>query len=63
LNILVRHPGPWQIGFQHENYAAGHFWRHVADLAFDGNWTETTEAVPGRPAAPPDHFIRSGLGS
>lgn len=60
LAVLARHPGPWEIGFQHDNPSAGAFWRRVADAAFrpDG-WVETREAVPGRPGVPPDHFIRS----
>ncbi len=61
LEILTGHPGPWQIGFQHDNAAAGTFWRRVAGLAFGPDWVETMEPVPGRPAAPPDHFIRSAL--
>ncbi|RIX29985.1 GNAT family N-acetyltransferase [Amnibacterium setariae] len=60
LAVLGRHPGPWEIAFQHANPVAGAFWRRVADAAFgpDG-WTETEEPVPGRPQAPSDHFIRS----
>ena len=60
LAVLGAHPGPWEIGFQHGNAAAGAFWRRVADAAFGpGGWTETMEPVPGRPHVPPDHFIRS----
>jgi predicted acetyltransferase len=60
LAVLARHPGPWEIGFQHENTAAGAFWRRAADAAFGpGGWVETEEAVPGRPLVPPDHFIRT----
>ena len=60
LEVLARHPGPWEIGFQHENPSAGAFWRRVADLAFgEGGWTEVTRPVPGRPQVPPDHFIRT----
>lgn len=60
LAIIARHRGPWEIGFQHENPAAGAFWRRVADAAFgpDG-WAETEEPVPDRPLVPPDHFIRT----
>ena len=58
--VLARHPGPWEIGFQHDNTTAGAFWRLVADRAFGpGVWAETEEAVPDRPLVPPDHFIRS----
>lgn len=59
LDVLGRHPGPWQIGFQHDNIAAGHFWRRVADSAFGHDWVEVEETVPGKPTAPPDHFVRS----
>jgi predicted acetyltransferase len=60
LAVLERHPGPWEIGFQHDNGAAGAFWRRVADTAFGpGGWGETEESVPGRPGVPPDHFLRT----
>ena len=60
LAVLDRHPGPWQIGFQHDNRGAGAFWRRVADAAFGpGGWAETEESVPGRPHVAPDHFIRT----
>lgn len=63
LAVLAGHPGPWEIGFQHENISAGAFWRRVADAAFGADgWTETEEAVPDRPLVPPDHFIRSAVG-
>ena len=59
LAVVARHPGPWEIGFQHDNVGARGFWRRVADVAFGpGGWAETEEAVPGRPLVPPDHFIR-----
>jgi predicted acetyltransferase len=59
LAVLARHPGPWEIGFQHDNAAAAAFWRRVAGLAFPGGWSEVRQDVPGRPDAPPDHFLRS----
>lgn len=60
LAVLERHPGPWEIGFQHDNASAGSFWRRTADLALGpGGWAETRKAVPGRPDVPPDHFVRS----
>jgi predicted acetyltransferase len=60
VEVLARHPGPWEIGFQHDNPSAGAFWRRVADRAFGaGRWAETTSPVPGRPGVPPDHFIRT----
>jgi predicted acetyltransferase len=58
--VLARHPGPWEVAFQHGNTGAGAFWRRVADRAFGaGRWTETEQPVPDRPAVPPDHFIRT----
>jgi hypothetical protein len=61
LVVLEQHPGPWEIGFQHDNASAGRFWRRVADAAFGRDaWIETEEPVPHRPLVPPDHFIRSG---
>jgi predicted acetyltransferase len=58
--VLGRHPGPWSIGFQHDNLSAGVFWRAVAEITFGpGHWTEITRPVPGRPDVPPDHFIES----
>lgn len=59
LDVLGRHPGAWQIAFQHANPAAGVFWRHVAERAWPGAWVETVEPVPDRPELPPDHWIRS----
>jgi predicted acetyltransferase len=60
LEVLARHPGPWEIAFQHENPSAGVFWRRVANDAFgDGGWTEGSRPVPGRPHVPPDHVIRT----
>ena len=60
LEVLARHPGAWQIAFQHDNRAAGAFWRSVADDAFGpGRWTEAERPVPGRPGVPPDHFLET----
>jgi predicted acetyltransferase len=59
LEVIGRHPGPWAIPFQHDNAAAGPFWRRVATDAWGDAWTETTEPVPGKPDVPPDHWIRS----
>jgi predicted acetyltransferase len=60
IDVLGRHPGPWSIGFQHDNTGAAIFWRAVADAAFGpSRWTETTHPVPGKPHVPPDHFIES----
>lgn len=60
IDVLSRHPGPWSIGFQHDNLGAGVFWRTVAGIAFGADrWTEILRPVPGRPDVPPDHFIES----
>lgn len=60
LDVLGRHRGPWAIGFQHENPAAGRFWRRVADAAFGpAGWSADERAVPGRPQVPPDHWIET----
>jgi predicted acetyltransferase len=61
VDVLARHPSPWSIGFQHDNVAAGAFWRAVADEVFGrGRWSEIQRPVPGLAGAPPDHFIESG---
>ncbi|MDO0929136.1 GNAT family N-acetyltransferase [Streptomyces sp. TG1A-8] len=55
--VLVRHPGPWEIAFQHDNPAAVRFWPRVArELAGDA-WTREQRPVPGRPELPPDVWI------
>jgi predicted acetyltransferase len=60
LDVLGRHGGPWAVAFQHDNEVAGPFWRRVADEAFGPSaWREEEEPVHGRPAAPPDHWIRT----
>jgi len=61
VEVLSRHEGPWSIGFQHDNASAGTFWREIADTVFGaGRWSEHERTVPGKPHAPPDHFIESG---
>lgn len=60
VEVLSRHNGPWSIGFQHENVAAGVFWRDVANAVFSpGRWSEEQRPVPGLSDVPPDHFIES----
>lgn len=59
-DVIARHAGPWVVAFQHDNVAAGSFWRRVADASFGaGAWRESTRPVPGRPDAPPDHFLEA----
>lgn len=60
LDVIRRHPGAWEIAFQEDNVAAGHFWRSVATAAWGSAWAETAETVPGKPGVPPDHWIRTG---
>jgi len=55
--VIGRHPGPWEIAFQHDNVGAGHFWRAVARDLWGDTWRETAEV--GKPDAPPDHWIRN----
>lgn len=59
LDVLGRHDGPWSIAFQHDNLAAGHFWRRVADEALPGSWTEEQRPVPGKPHVAHDHWIET----
>lgn len=60
LDVLARHDGPWTVAWQHDNEAAGCFWRRVATDAFGAEgWTEQVRAVPNRPQVPPDHWIES----
>ena len=59
LDVIRRHPGAWEVAFQHDNADAGRFWRRVATEAWADGWTETEEQVPDRHAAPPDHWIRT----
>lgn len=59
LDVLARHPGPWTITFQHDNTAAGAFWRRTASEAFGDRWSEEERPVPGRPRTPPDHWIET----
>jgi predicted acetyltransferase len=63
-HVIERHPGPWTIAFQHDNTAAGGFWRRVATELFgtEGEaWTEDQRPVPGTPEVPPDHWIEGAV--
>jgi predicted acetyltransferase len=55
--VLVRHPGSWEIPFQHDNEPAVHFWRRTAIATAGERWTEERRAVPARPDLPPDVWI------
>jgi predicted acetyltransferase len=55
--VLARHPGYWEIGFQAGNRGAPEFWRRVASDAVRDDWREELRPVPGKPQIPHDHFI------
>lgn len=57
LDVLTRHPGPWEVAFQDDNLAAVRFWRRVAAEAAGHGWHEERRPVPGRPDLPPDVWI------
>lgn len=59
VNAIRRHPGPWAVGFQHDNAEAGQFWRSVATEVWGQDWAETRDPVRGLPDVPADHFIRA----
>lgn len=60
LDVIARHREPWSVAFQHDNVAAGEFWRRLADEAFGPTgWREVRRPVPGVPDAPPDHWIET----
>ena len=43
-HVIAEHPGPWTIAFQHDNHAAGGFWRRVAAELFGPEGVAWTEA-------------------
>jgi predicted acetyltransferase len=55
--VLARHPGRWEIGFQAENRGAPEFWRRVATDVAGDTWREELRPVPGKPHIPNDHVI------
>ncbi|MFE9452801.1 GNAT family N-acetyltransferase [Streptomyces sp. NPDC006739] len=55
--VLARHPGRWEIAFQHDNPPAVGFWRRVAREVAGDAWTEELRPVPDRPELPPDAWI------
>ena len=55
--VLARHPGRWEIGFQAENRGAPEFWRRVATDVAGDDWREELRPVPGKPHIPDDHVI------
>lgn len=58
VSVLGLHPGRWAVPFQEENPGAARFWRLLgAELAANG-CTEERRYFPGRPAEPPDVWLR-----
>ena len=55
--VLARHPGRWEIGFQAGSRGAPEFWRRVATDVAGDDWREELRPVPGKPHIPDDHFI------
>jgi predicted acetyltransferase len=55
--LLRRHPGRWEIGFQAGNTGAPEFWRRLATDVVGERWREELRPVPGKPHIPHDHFI------
>ncbi|WP_330455942.1 GNAT family N-acetyltransferase [Streptomyces sp. NBC_00820] len=55
--ILARHPGRWEIAFQHDNAPAVSFWHRVAREVAGDAWEQAVRPVPGRPELPPDVWI------
>jgi predicted acetyltransferase len=55
--LLERHPGSWEIGFQGGNPGAPEFWRRVATDAAGTGWREEQRPIPGKPHIRHDHFI------
>ncbi|MFR0354738.1 GNAT family N-acetyltransferase [Streptomyces sediminimaris] len=55
--VVLRHPGRWEVAFQYANEPAVRFWRHVAARLAPDAWSEETRPVPGRPDLAPDAWI------
>ena len=57
MQVLSRHRGRWEIGFQQENPPAPDFWRRIATEVAGTDWREVTRPVPNKPHIPHDHFV------
>lgn len=55
--VLLDHPGSWEVPFQDDNETAVHFWRRTAGALAGTGWSEERRAVPDRPDLPPDVWI------
>ena len=56
-DLVVMHPGLWEVAFQDDNVTAVHFWRRVAREIAGTAWAEERRPVPGHPDLPPDVWI------
>ena len=56
-DLVVMHPGSWEVAFQDANVTAVHFWRRVAREIAGTAWVEERRPVAGRPGIPPDVWI------
>jgi predicted acetyltransferase len=56
-DLVVMHPGPWEVAFQDVNVTAVRFWRRVAREIAGTAWVEERRSVPGHPDLPPDVWI------
>ena len=56
-DLVVMHPGRWEVAFQDANVTAVRFWRRVAREIAGTAWVEERRPVPGRPDLPPDVWI------
>ncbi len=57
LELLVLHPGRWEIAFQEDNPGAASFWRRVATDAVGTAWREERRPIPGQPEMTPDTWL------
>jgi predicted acetyltransferase len=57
MQILQRHPGPWEMAFQEENPDAARFWRRLVADATGGAYREERRPVAGKPEIPPDTWL------
>ncbi|MEU6255710.1 GNAT family N-acetyltransferase [Streptomyces sp. NPDC047043] len=60
--VVLRHPGTWEIAFQYANDPAVRFWRRAATELVGDAGTEETRPVPNRPDLAPDVWISFRVG-